>query len=535
MSMLAYRYGVRVLREHEEPPEIGDELVRRTRYWNALVELEQAFRARIDELVDPHLVGIEDEDARRDARKAALKLPEVAEAIKAAERDMYRRQKQLRAESGLYWGNYLPVERAWQTARQSNPRALRFHRSSPLEGTLSVAFQDGGMSVADFWSHSRSLLQITPLPPEVASIASARERKRRSWTPFRMRVAGKHPNGVDMTGVVCLHRPLPEDGIIRGAHLTVRPRNGHKGRLYELIITVELPDAEPTPDRTVWGVDVGWRQVEGGMRVAVAASDRERRDLVIPQALLDLHDRAHGLSAHLDRNRDDLRAALVQWRDTHADAPEWLREELANVGQWRAYGRFHHLYRRWERFLGDEEIFGRLEAWEHRARHLEQYRRGTVERAERWRDDLYGVWARRLVADAGVIHVEDTNWRELAQQASYTGAQRTVAAVGALIERIRQTATREGVTVVSVPSEHSTADCSYCGHRNSYDTARSVMVRCEHCLREYDQDYNAALNLRARTASDRGSRARSAQREAHWKRIARLSREKQEAGAASNG
>lgn len=34
MSIVTYRYGARVLAEHERPDALGDQLVRRTRYWN---------------------------------------------------------------------------------------------------------------------------------------------------------------------------------------------------------------------------------------------------------------------------------------------------------------------------------------------------------------------------------------------------------------------------------------------------------------------------------------------------------------------
>lgn len=68
MSIVTYRYGARVLAEHQCPDALGDQLVRRTRYWNALVESEQAFRARIDELVARHITG-ETEEEQRASRK----------------------------------------------------------------------------------------------------------------------------------------------------------------------------------------------------------------------------------------------------------------------------------------------------------------------------------------------------------------------------------------------------------------------------------------------------------------------------------
>lgn len=61
MSIVTYRYGARVLAEHDCPDALGDQLVRRTRYWNALVEAEQAFRARIEQ----YLAGTRERATRR--------------------------------------------------------------------------------------------------------------------------------------------------------------------------------------------------------------------------------------------------------------------------------------------------------------------------------------------------------------------------------------------------------------------------------------------------------------------------------------
>lgn len=532
--IITYTYGVRILREHNEPPELGDELVRRTRYWNALVETEKEFRDTIDALVAPHIMGASEEEQRA-SRKDALKLPDVVTAIQIA--DQYRKDtaKRLRGESGLGRGNYLAVERAWQTSRQRDARALRFHRSSPREGTLSHAWTTRPMSVPEFLGNPYSLCSVEPVDDAIYALPP-NARAKAAWTPFRFRITGTRTDPIYLTGVVCLHRQLPAEGHVREARLVVAPRNAHKGNRYELHLAIELPDVPATDRSTTWGVDVGWRQHEGALRVAVAVADTgEQRSLSIPAPLVALFTKAKSLPSIIDNLRNDIRATLVAYRGEANPKPEWLTEELANIGQWESAGRFHWLFTRWQaaRHDGDRDVFEALERWHHRSRHLEQYLTGTRERAQRWRDYLYGSWALDLVRAAGCIAIEDTKWTQMAaeQTPAPIGWQRSVASPGALLERISQTAGREGVAIVKVPATKTTVICSWCSHENTYNAAAAVVVRCANCNRQYDQDVNAARNIIARTTSAAATTLRSAPRESRFARLARLKAEA--AGARS--
>lgn len=532
MSHIAYRYGVRVLREHVVPDDAWDQLAKRAAYWNALVLLDRQYRQTMDALVAPHVpTDGTTEEQQQAARKAALRLPEVQAALKLAQQEVYSAQRQQRGASGLYWGTYQGVEQAWATARQENPRQMRLHRAS-REGTLSVHFQDGGLPVSQLW-HGNNLLQIEPVSPEVYQAARATRRKE-TWTPFRFRVAStpdREP--VWLTGTVCLHRPLPADGIVRWAHLRIEadpahwdPTTQQPHRRYSLVIAVEQESTATSHEPHLWGVDVGWRRVEGGMRTALACdTEGNVRELVLPERLLGAYDWADRFRAGRDLQRNSIRQALVDYRgapETHL--PEFLREQLHNVGQWNSPGRFRWLYYHWERHAGDDAVYTRLHGWERQDRHLAACVSGAQQRAALWRENIYGAWLKDLMASASMVVVEDTNWRELSQQVDEhgeQGQQRRIASVGWLLERLRQVGAREGVEVVRLPAANTTRQCSWCGHTND-DGGSDLYLRCDGCGRRYDQDLNAARNLVRGLASgdgtQDGTRDRS-QPQARWKRI----------------
>lgn len=525
MAYRAYRYGVRVLREHTVPPQAEEQLRRRTEYWNRLVEVDRRYRERMDALLAPFVPADAPDEERRRLRREALGRPEVQAALRQAQQEAYAAQRQLRGASGLYWGNYLDVEQAWATARQRASRQMRFRRPAAY-GTLSVHFQDGGLPVAKLFGGS-NLLQLEPLPPEVYDAPRATRRKR-AWTPFRFRVASdERKQPVWLTGVVCLHRPLPSEGTVRRAHLVVERHHAHPYPRYSLVVVVEEAAGEAAPRQggRVWGVDVGWRRVEGGLRVALAWSDDGAvHELVLPERLLGAYAWADRFRSGRDQQRNSIRQALAEYRQANqARLPAWLREELAHVGQWQSPGRFRWLVAHWERHAGDEAVYDLLVGWARQDSHLAACVAGAQQRAGKWRENLFGIWLKALLAEARAVVVEDANWRELSQEVDEhgpQGQQRRIASVGRLLERLRQTAEREGVEVVRLPAANTTRRCSWCGQLN--DSGPDLVQTCGGCQRQYDQDLNAARNLVQGYASGEVAQALHSDRSprvSRWRRI----------------
>jgi transposase len=62
-------------------------------------------------------------------------------------------------------------------------------------------------------------------------------------------------------------------------------------------------------------------------------------------------------------------------------------------------------------------------------------------------------------------------------------------------QALTQACVREGVVVVKMNAAMTTLRCNACGHTGDWDTAVSVLHRCEKCGDLFDQDLNAARNL----------------------------------------
>jgi len=538
-----FEYGVIKILSGEE--RLIDQLFARTRYWNSLVEVERVYQEGKEEallqasesmaeaqlVVDAAEQGLVNAlatqaDARKAARSKRLS-SEYAEAVslaRAARREAYATFRQVRKDAfgsedvqarlhelreqrtaavraartatDLYWGTYLDVENNYRAQRVKKGALLRFHRAVP-EGAVSVWLLDGGIPTSRIWGDS-SMIQVDPVS-EGAWLSPIRgERRRLSRTTARLRV-GTTDRTADYVEVqMVMHRPLPDDGIIRHASV-VRRRIGTHYR-HTLTITVETADnGAVAHGGPVAAIDVGWRLFQDRLRVAYMVDDRgNREEISLPRFLLDeLHKTEH-IQSIRDINFNDAKAVfLVQI--PQLDKPAWWVEATATLPQWRSAGRLAGLVLRWRhnRFPGDVEAYDALETWRKRDKHLLEYQANLRDQLLRQRRERYRVWAVGIARKYGTVVLEDFVLPSLDKDEQHEAARwlQRVAAIGELRVILGQTCTREGVVVTKAPAEYTTQRCHVCEHVNDFDAAANLSHRCDGCGAEWDQDYNAARNL----------------------------------------
>ena len=138
-----------------------------------------------------------------------------------------------------------------------------------------------------------------------------------------------------------------------------------------------------------------------------------------------------------------------------------------------------------------------LQAWHAQDVHLWQYADGTVRRAVNMRKRLYRMFAADMRKRYAKIAVEDCDWRKLARNKpadknEFDPSKRymRIASIGML----RQLLVQAG----AVPNDgaYTTTTCHVCGSIEEWDAAKELRHRCERCGAEWDQDYNAAVNLK---------------------------------------
>lgn len=486
--------------------------------------LRKAAQAAIDAGESPApLTAEEDREAFGDPeyRRRRAAIDETANADRRAKR----------AVCEVYWGTYLCVEGAvdksvedcakGQPVRNGKPPVPpgppRFRRWSP-EGKLGVQLQ-GGLSWLDALAgtDSRLRIELQPLaarptvsksgkPLPLADPNSRRSRENSQvvvWARIGTEEDGRSP--IWMKTVAHLHRHPPADAVIKWVYL----QRNLKGvqTWWEAQFVFEREEGWAKDRETLRGeaaIDLGWRKVADGLRVAVLiGDDGERMECVLPDSWLESWAKAQSIQGFRDTEFDAIRPALVHWLKARREAgtlPEWLGEATGSLHQWKSCERLGKVVWQWkdQRFDGDEAMFERLVEWRNRDRHLHNYARGMEETAVRRRDEHYHRWAALVRRRYALVKVEDTNWREMQHRPEATddGKNATIgafrcAAVGRLLETIQE----HVWNVVAVEPAWTTKTCHACGHVDDFDSAKELVHTCSACGEIWDQDDNAARGL----------------------------------------
>lgn len=356
------------------------------------------------------------------------------------------------------------------------------------------------------------LIKAGPLPTQRTS-----ERSARPWL-FQIRVQSDdslkpiwakcfvwvHPGGMPddarIMAMILHRRKLP----------SYRMRDGKYPDRYEWTVqlTVRTNEVKPRPFASgSCGIDLGWRLVPDGLRVAyLVGSDGHREELIVPNELLQRWEKSRSLQSIRDRNFDNIKAAVLEWKQGLAEVPEWMADSTKFFGQWHAKGRLINLLNKWSenRIAGDEVIFNFLKAWREQDAHLQQWQIANDMKAQRSRLDLYRCFVSRVRQRYAKIIVEDCDWREMARKkpvdsnesANGSTAYMRIASVGKLRELLKN----DGAVMVS--AKNTTRTCHLCGSIEEWDAGKDLVHTCSVCSVPWDQDYNAGCNLLASGEND---------------------------------
>ena len=606
MKTRVYKYGL--LRPTGNAALVWEQIRAAHNYRNLLTELERKRRATLRSLLSSYadLDALEQAvaaatDKRKEATaqikyarsctrsrsetKAARDLLTAARAaVKQARQALVTRRKELledtevrlqcdevnawasaqrraaRAECGCYWGTYLLVEAAmdasskqplYDGAEPHDPRFCAWRR----QGAVGVQIQKGMAAAAVFGDDTR--LRIDSVDPQAWHSPVRGERRRKSRTKLRLRI-GSDDRGqpVWATWPMVMHRPLPEEGQIMRAAVVVKRYAGRDR--WELVVTVRLPEQwqQGLCGKGMVAVDIGWRALDGGLRVAYWRGDDGRHgQLVLDQRTLDGLTMPAGLRAIRDRVFDQFRPLMAQWRqdvltDPDIEVPEWFEDQTATLIRWRSTERADRLLRWWttHRFAGDDFGFQLISAWQQRNQHLWDWeanqRRGSLAN----RREQYRVFAARLTDRYATVVLEDFNMKQVAQRPRVgeedgdnerARSNRQLASVHELRLALCNSFARRGGGERRVPAQGTTIACHRCNKLDRFDAAAELQHCCRHCGATWDQDHNAAINmLRLAHEQKKTGRCRKLTTnkvvkakpepaaESKWQRVARLRSEK---------
>lgn len=448
---------------------------------------------------------------------------------------------------GLYWANYLLVERAMQASRGAplyerdgvtphdpeNPHSLSDAVAVQVQSTrpLTIAGAEAGADTRlrvkpppwpEAWLAGQSLDPAAPTRPSARTPGqrpdgSPAPATRPDGTParwvrdracregeLRMRVG---PDGEWAAWRLDQHRPAPPKGQVKWATVVRRQRGPHAE--WSLCLTVEA-EAAPPPTLTgrVVAVDVGWRTIGDELRVA-AWRDSDGGSGELRLSAMDL--RAIGCADEVRSLRDgaleSAKLRLHRWLSvaSEKDCPAWLREEAAHVRQWRSPARLVRLLHRWGVSGGPQTMVGQiayddLVAWADGDRHRWAEQESRRAWALRRRRERYRVFAAALADRYDTVVLERFDLRKVAERKlvgqdaaenEVARSNRQRACVSELREAVENACRSRGRAAVAVDATDSTRTCPSCGMVADRGQDERVVLRCE-CGHEWDQDRDGA-------------------------------------------
>lgn len=533
-------------------------------FWNRLVEIEQANRAAYRALVDaddqvsvvnaeieeikaeiekhgaarnearkqhraktgphtaPHDQAIKDLKARlkevaataKDLRRVARAgIKEPAAALEAARREQV---KAAYAASGLWWGNYNAVIDSYNVARSramKDGSELRFHRFDG-SGRFTCQIQ-GGMSIEDLTSARHNIASLRLLAAaEFAALLRADPRQesgsRKGRRQYGLMTVTVY-TGQDAAGAktrrtldlpVILHRPLPEEGTLKTLSV-IRKRVGPGDYRWSVTFTLTADtDAVVHPSPLACGINIGWKQVKDGLRVATLLDGHGHRHIVLPQVILDKLSYIDDLKSRIDTATNDNCAWLLAGLP---EPPEALREAVAKLRRARkphpvAYARLVMAWRQVPDYAPD--LRTEAETRRKAVKRLELEHANLRDKVLARRLDYYRVTAKAIAEKYGRIALDKIDLRQMAalvnpdgspnELAAIARTNRTRAAVSEFREWIVKQAAKTG-SVIEVFGIKSTQTCSMCG--KTLPEATGLTRTCLSCGGSIDTDVNAAANL----------------------------------------
>ncbi len=536
-------------------PDCDDELARQSALWNRLVEIERdhrnAYFALIGENSD--VAAMEAELAakieRRDTLRADQKgrrqkarsrkiddgdlrteIQALTGEIKALSADLKAKRKEVREtlkeplrvlsdarfaavkaarqQSGCWWGNYNAVVGSYEVARKralATGGELRFHRHDG-SGRITNQIQ-GGMTVADLFAGAHSQVQVEPLAADVWAIPGRGDRDRACHTILTATIFTRDGQRRAVSWPMVMHRPIPDDVRIKEVVIT-RERVGADFR-WAVVFTCTR---EAAPVQAAAGhlaaVDIGWRVVNSGLRVATLVREDGQTDFVVlPAEVIGKFDHVTDIQSRRSGSLNEFLAKLreVPWNS----APAILRDIAKPVCQSPkiGYGRVAALVLRWRQDFadwrpGDLET---AEAWRKQDKRLWLEQVNLADKVRARRKEFYRLEARRILDGVSALILEDFNMAEAArvkgQDPALPDAARRNRVIAAPYEFrlcLEQAADKAGVPRRKHVGK-STWICHVCGAEVRSAHPENLGQTCENG-HTWDQDVNAGWNMLAGAA-----------------------------------
>jgi Putative transposase DNA-binding domain len=411
--------------------------------------------------------------------------------------DIQTLRKEYSQKLGLFWPNYLQNERAARQA-QFQPCDPKFHRWTG-EGQLAIQIQNGLSPKELFDCQSQLLRLIPPDPSYIRANGAIRGRAGQTKALFRIEsTGGSTPRWVTLN--VLMTRALPENGLIKWAFLKRKKKVSAAGKTYVSITRdydyyLCLMVSEPPSQLTLKGkvaLEVGWRLMEGGLRVAVYYDGvGSARELYLPATYVDRWNKKKSLESIIDQLTNETKREILKTNPELGSKFALAVNKKGQENTRRVANILLSLYRSNPKFLD------RLERWRRKHLHLIRYKSGLEDRLIRQRTEIYRRFANELGKKYSVGAMEDFDLRKVSRNSDETNLvtkaakwQQKLAAISTLKAWLSRR-----MTLVKFPAKNTTKKCHACLSIEEFDAASELVHRCKCCNAIWDQDHNAVFNI----------------------------------------
>lgn len=427
MTVRVYRYGCDAPLDHDL---VRAQLQAAHDYKNELTAIERGRRDAVRALHDTDVVSDAIDvrkaatkssrvsalralhAARRAAQKAATLVDDEGverPALEVIQERAHRLAKGARELCRCYWGTYLGIEAGAQQARQAplydetglEPANPRFDRwvDSPIEGQIGVQVQ-GHRRVRDVLAGECNYVRII------------RDDRSAKWVTLWIRIGSEGRAPLWARIRMCLHRALPDAGVVKWVRVSVRAEGLREQWSCEITVDDPAPPSRTLDTAREGAIALSWawdKIDDGSIRVAAYVDTRGARgDIVLPSRLAERIRHPDGIRSVRDIAWNYVQpqiAGAIKRAAQRERLPSWLLQAGATLHLWRSLGRVHELRRRWlrEGYDGAREAFELLDGWacgtrlaRHGAngdRHLYDYESGERRQLLRQRREWYRLHA----------------------------------------------------------------------------------------------------------------------------------------------
>lgn len=441
---------------------------------------------------------------------------EVKPLATELEKQRYETIKHLTKESGLWWCNSSTVIAAYEVGRAKAMKEKTELRFRSFDGTGKYAVRrTGGFSLDDVMTGKLSFVRLEALPTSSFDGLSTRSQRGRARHHLTMIVqATIAEDGTKtrhkVTWPIILHRPLPNDGLIKYIHVQ-RKRVGDRFE-WSCSITMDTPEITKEslvhPSLSACGIDLGFRQVKDGLRVATLADSKGNlRHYSLGQDWLDSMSYVETLQGGLSETANVVWVQLRPILTKLCEYPESLSEQITGLlkaGAKTPIRAMRALYRK----LSEEpklmpDALALLDEWQKNiarpAKEMHDLRDKLINR----RKDIYRNIACEIARDYSLVRIANLQLKDMAKIKNNDGTDnklanlprknRNKAALAELMLYIQQACIKNNVMFEKVDATYMTRTCAQCGYLNPADKGELLLL-CGACGVKYDQDDNAAKN-----------------------------------------